>query len=206
MLEKIAALDIKVLVETQLATERDINLALSTIGKDKVEALLHGYSNYPSEEEELNLGALNDMKKKWQLPIGYSDHTLGTTEVPLMVMAMGCDWIEKHITLSRNDRRYDWQHSLNPNEFSIMASQINLYAKTMGTGIKHPSSIEYGMREVMYKRYIENEKGLHVIRADHGPNYYEYQYEKYDPEHIVTAVIARLKSMRLKRKVLRKIS
>lgn len=204
MLEKIAKADVKVLVETQLATERDINLALQIIGTDKVEALFHGYSNYPSEEEELNLGALNDMREKWGLPLGFADHTTDTTEVPLMVMAIGCEWIEKHITLSRNHRRYDWQPSLNPNEFSIMVSQIRLYSKAMGSGIKHPSVTECSMRDVMYKRYIKGEKGLNVIRADHGPNYYEHLYEQYDSDRIVTTVIARLKSTRLKRKVLHK--
>ena len=54
----------------------------------------------------------------------------------------------------------------------------------------------------MYKRYIGDDKELKVIRATHGPNYYEYKYSKYDPDHIVTAVIARLKSKQPKRKVL----
>ena len=142
------------------------------------------------------------MKNKWRLPIGFADHTTCTSKIPLMAMAAGCEWIEKHITLSRNHRRYDWQPSLNPEEFSVMVSQINNYSRAMGSGFKHPTSVECAMRDVMYKRYIGDDKELKVIRADHGPNYYEYKYSKYDPDHIVTAVIARLKSKRLKRKVL----
>jgi len=204
MLERLAQADVRVLVETQLATKRDINLALSILGKDKVECLLHGYSNYPSEDEELNLDALDDMKETWDIPVGFADHSIETSVIPMMVMAKGATWLEKHITLSRNDRRYDWQPSLTPEEFSVMAAQVRRYQKTLGTGFKHPTKVEVKMRDDMYKRYIQQDGAIRVIRADHGPDYYDYLYSQYDPDHIVTAVIARLKSTRLKKKVLRK--
>lgn len=203
MLEVIAKSDVKVLVETQLATERDINLVLEIIGKEKVAGLLHGYSNYPTEESELNLNAIDYMKETWKLPVGFADHTTDTTVVPMMVMAKGAEWLEKHITMSRNDRRYDWQPSLNPEEFRILMTNVALYKKTLGKGIKHPTSIEVGMRQVMYKRYIHHGEKLSVIRADHGPDYYEHLYSTFDSNKIVTAVIARLKSTRLTKKVLR---
>ncbi|MDH5523665.1 MAG: N-acetylneuraminate synthase family protein [Desulfobulbaceae bacterium] len=204
MLDRLALSEVKVLVETQLATERDINLALFRLGAERVECLLHGYSNYPTEDEELNLGALDYMRNTWKLPVGFADHSTDTTVVPMMAMAKEAKWLEKHITLSRNDRRYDWQPSLTPEEFAVMVSQIRHYQRCLGSGLKHPTSTEVGMRDVMYKRYIDSGGELKVVRADHGPDYYDYEYSKYDMDNIVTAVIARLKSTRLTRKVLRK--
>jgi N,N'-diacetyllegionaminate synthase len=202
MLDAIARSEARVLVETQLATERDIDQALSRLGRDRIECLIHGYSNYPTEDEELNLGALDYMRERWQLPVGFADHTLETGVVPMMAMAKGAVFLEKHITLSRNHRRYDWEASLNPDEFAVLMATTRRYCRTLGTGIKHPSRRELEHREVMYKRCLEGDDGLRVVRADRGPDYYDRLYAKYDPEHIVTVVIARLKSTRLKRKVL----
>ncbi len=204
ILDKLSHSKVKVLVETQLATERDINLALTRLGKERVECLLHGYSNYPTEEEELNLGALDYMRDRWKLPIGFADHSTDTAVIPMMALAKGAKWLEKHITLSRNERRYDWQPSLTPEEFAIMVTQIRHYSHCLGSGLKHPTPTEVGMRDVMYKRYLYSDGKLSVVRADHGPDYYNYVYSKYDMDNIVTAVIARLKSTRLKRKVLLK--
>ena len=114
ILDEIKKSEVKVLIETQLATVRDINLCISTIGEEKVECLIHGYSNYPTEESELNLNALNFLKENWTFPIGFADHSTDTTTTPMMAMAMGAQWLEKHITLSRNDRHADWQPSLTP--------------------------------------------------------------------------------------------
>ena len=202
MLDVIACSETRVLVETQLATERDIDLAISCIGSDRIECLIHGYSNYPTEEEELNLGALDYMRERWQLPVGFADHTLETCVVPMMAMAKGAVFLEKHITLSRNHRRYDWEASLTPDEFEVLIATSRRYRRTLGIGIKHPSRKELEHRKVMYKRYLEGDDGLKVVRADSGPDYYDYLYAQYDPDHIVTAVVARLKSTRLKRKVL----
>ena len=52
---------IQVILETQLATERDIDLALSILDRDRVKCLMHGYSNYPTEGKELNLNSLDFM-------------------------------------------------------------------------------------------------------------------------------------------------
>ncbi|XGC82258.1 N-acetylneuraminate synthase family protein [Bdellovibrio bacteriovorus] len=202
MLEVIAGSDVRILVETQLATERDIEVALSKIGKDKVECLLHGYSNYPTEEEELNLSALEFIKEKWGLPIGFADHSTDTTVIPMMAMAMGVSWLEKHITISRNDRRYDWQPSLSPEEFAVLVAQTKRFSRVFGRKIKHPTSVEVRMRNSMYKKYIGDGPEKKVVRADRGLDYYEQIYEKYPKDKIVTAVIARLKSTRLKSKAL----
>ena len=191
------------ILETQLATERDIDLALSFIKKDKVICLMHGYSNYPTEGSELNLNSIDFMKTNWELPVGFADHSLETDTIPAMALAKGITWIEKHITNSRNDRNYDWQASLDPEDFSIFVQNLKKYSKTLGIKFKHPTREEYLMRRVMYKKYKINGNKINVIRSDKGLDYYDYKYSKYDNNNIITAVIGRLKSTRLKKKIIR---
>ncbi len=194
---------IQVILETQLATERDIDLALSILDRDRVKCLMHGYSNYPTEGKELNLNSLDFMLKNWKLPIGFADHSVDTETIPAMALAKGISWIEKHITVSRNDRNYDWQPSLDPEDFTIFVQNLNKYSKTLGLKFKHPTREEYLMRQNMYKKYKLKGNKLHVIRSNTGLDYYDYKYSKFNKDNIITAVIGRLKSTRLKKKILR---
>ena len=202
-LNLIAKKKVRVILETQLATERDINLALSIIGRDKVICLMHGYSNYPTEGKELNLNSLDFMKSNWNLPTGFADHSLETATIPAMALAKGVSWIEKHITNSRNERNYDWQASLDPEDFSIFVQNLKKYSKTLGINFKHPTKKEYLMRAIMYKKYKVRGKTINVIRSNTGLDYYDYKYSKYNKNNIITAVIGRLKSTRLKKKIIK---
>ncbi|MCL2312991.1 MAG: N-acetylneuraminate synthase family protein [Firmicutes bacterium] len=192
--------DVKFLLETQCATLFEIKYALNILGKDNIEALFTGYSNYPSEVEELNLNVLDYLKKEFNLKIGFADHSLDVQNIPLMVLAKGADYIEKHITLTRNNRNYDWQVSLYPHEFASMVNAIKHYTIALGNGIKHPTEHEKPFRKVLYKKMIPNEPTLK--RANEGVTFLENKIAQFKKEKVVVALIARLKSQRLKQKVL----
>ena len=190
---------VNVILETQCATSIELEIAINILG-DKIEALFSGYSNYPSEVEELNLNVLDTFKSKYPYKIGFADHTLDVANVPLMLLAKNCDYIEKHITLTRNNRNFDWQVSLYPEEMTIMVQNIHHYSRALGGGIKHPSSHEKSFRSIMYKKVIPNSENLK--RSDSGEFYIENLINSFEQNKTVAAVIARLKSQRLKEKVL----
>ncbi len=193
--------DVKVILETQCATAFEVEFALSILGLEKIEALFTGYSNYPTEVEDLNLNVLDTYKEKYGLNLGYADHSIDTMNVPLMVLSKGCKYIEKHITLTRNNRNYDYQVSLYPNEFTIMVNALNHYKVALGEGVKHPSRNESKFRTVMYKKVIA--KNMPLKRADFGNDYITSEINKFDKKDVVVALIARLKSQRLKQKVIK---
>lgn len=202
-LEAIVQADLRVLLETQAATSRDIDLAIGVLGHDRIECLIHGFSNYPTEGADLNLNALDHMAERWQLPVGFADHSLDTKGIPLMCLAKGCTYLEKHICVSRNDRYYDWQVCLEKESFAIMVQEIQRYTTMLGKGIKHPVPSEIAFRNVLYKKYFETEDGLKVYRSDRGKNFYQYKYRDFERENVVGLLIARLKSHRLKQKVIK---
>ena len=200
-LEKMAKYDdVRIILETQCATNFDIKFALEIL-KDKVECLMHGFSDYPTEFENLNLNALDHLRDEFGLPVGFADHTLDTLGIPVMCLSKGCKFIEKHVTLSRNNRNFDWQVSLYPEQFSAMVSNIAHYKKSLlGPGIKHPTKRELSYRSVLYKKVVNSDK---MLRADTGSDYVSAMFESFKKDSIGIAVIARLKSQRLKEKVLR---
>ena len=154
LLGLIAGKDCRVILETQCATERDIKTALDVL-KEKVEVLFHGFSDYPTKYEDQNLRSLDYMREKYaQYKIGFADHTLDIKEIPLMVLAKEIAYLEKHITLDRSNRNYDWQVSLEPNEFKQMVDVLRKYHISLGNNWKHPCLAELKYRDIIYKRYI----------------------------------------------------
>lgn len=193
--------DLKIILETQCATLFEVKYAISILGENKIEALFSGFSNYPTEIEDLNLNVLDYYKKHFNFKIGFADHSLDTVNIPLMLLAKGCDYIEKHITLTRNNRNFDYQVSLYPNEFSVMVSNIRHYTLALGNGVKHPCANEHVYRNIMYKKVIQNE--FTQKRANEGQYHLDVLINSFEKNKVVVALIARLKSQRLKQKVLK---
>lgn len=103
--------------------------------------LLHCNTEYPTPFSDVNLKAMQTMKKEFHLDVGYSDHTLGI-EVPIAAVAMGAKVIEKHFTLDRNMEGPDHKASLEPDELKNMIRCIRNIEKSIGDGIKQPSNSE----------------------------------------------------------------
>ena len=201
MLEKMATYDdISLILETQCATNLEVNFALNIIG-DQIECLMHGFSNYPTEIEDLNLNTLDYFSSEFpKYKTGFADHSLDIDKIPLMVLAKGCDYIEKHITLTRNNRKFDYQVSLYPFEFSAMVALIRHYELALGKRMKHPSATELPYRDVMYKKVLDNGD---FKRSDLGKDYITHTISSFNKENVGIALIARLKSQRLPLKVLK---
>lgn len=103
--------------------------------------LLHCLSDYPAPMENLNLQAIKVLKDRYAIPIGYSDHTLGT-HVPAAAVALGACVIEKHFTLDRALPGPDHKASLIPEELIRMVQQIRDIELAIGEGIKRPTENE----------------------------------------------------------------
>ena len=200
LLKLIAKSDVKIILETQCATSVEINIALSII-KSNIEAIFSGFSNYPTEVEELNLNVIDQFASKYNFKVGYADHSIDTSIIPCMILSKGADYIEKHITLTRNNRNYDYQVSLYPEEFKIMVLNIKHYSKALGSRFKHPSKSEKFFRPILYKKILKGSDKQ--IRSNFGSTYIENLINNLKVESSVAAIIARLKSKRLPLKILK---
>jgi N,N'-diacetyllegionaminate synthase len=106
----------------------------SGLSKEYV-TVLHCTSAYPTPLEDVNLSAMQEISRKFEIKVGYSDHTLGT-EVSIIAAALGASIIEKHFTMNRNFDGPDHKASLEPDELESMIKAIRNIEKIVGTGIK----------------------------------------------------------------------
>ena len=115
--------------------------------------LVHCVSNYPADPIDVNLRAMHTMATAFQVPVGYSDHTLGI-EVPMAAVALGACVIEKHFTIDRNLDGPDHLASLEPDELSAMVKGIRTVEAAMGHGRKEPAASEINTAAVARRSLI----------------------------------------------------
>lgn len=121
------------IMSTGMATMAEIDEAVSTIresGGDQL-ALLKCTSAYPAPPEEMNLRTIPHLSQAFGVPVGLSDHTLGTA-VPVAAVALGACIIEKHFTLSRDISGPDSAFSLEPLELKYMVESIRTVEQAVG--------------------------------------------------------------------------
>ena len=111
------------IISTGMADEREIADAVETARADGCEQLmlLHCISGYPTAPEEANLRTIDNMRRRFGVEVGWSDHTLGTA-VATAAVALGATAIEKHVTLRRSDGGPDSAFSLEPNELARLVN------------------------------------------------------------------------------------
>lgn len=115
--------------------------------------LLHCNTEYPTPMCDVNLRAMQTLRKETGLPVGYSDHTQGI-EVPIAAAAMGAVVIEKHFTLDRNMEGPDHKASLEPEELKEMVRAVRNIENALGDGVKRPSPSERKNRDVARKSIV----------------------------------------------------
>ena len=123
-----------------MATIEEVAGAVAVFSKCDL-TLLHCTTEYPCPFGSVNLNAMLTLKKRFGLPVGYSDHTCGI-EIPIAAVAMGAEIVEKHFTLDRNMNGPDHKASLEPKELKAMVSAIRNVEMAFGSGIKVPAEVE----------------------------------------------------------------
>ena len=131
--------------------------AISSAVNDNI-VLLHCNTCYPSPAHIVNLKVMETLRSAFKLPTGFSDHTLGW-HIPLAAVAMGACVIEKHFTLSREQKGPDHGFSIEPEDLKLMVKYIRDVEKAMGDGIKKVSpeemeNYEKGRRSLIAKADI----------------------------------------------------
>lgn len=139
-LRKINSYKRDVILSTGMSEINEIRDALNVLKDCKV-SLLHANTEYPTPASDANLLAIKTLKEEFNLPSGYSDHTLGI-EAPIAAAALGAEIIEKHFTLDKNMEGPDHKASLEPDELTAMVKAIRNIELMLGDGKKEPSQSE----------------------------------------------------------------
>ncbi len=136
--------------------KRAIKILQST-GNDQI-VLMHGFQAFPTRLEDSNLKLIPTAEKEYDLPTGFLDHIDAETKMamvlPLLSVVQGAVLIEKHITLDRKLKEYDYFSALHPNEFKEMMFLIRETEKAIGHGQFIQSEGEVGYNTMMKKNLV----------------------------------------------------
>lgn len=151
---------IPILFSTGMANEKEISTCLNLIKKNKNKCIgiLKCTSLYPPKDNQLNLNAIKILKKKFKVPIGFSDHTKDDLAVCTAV-SLGAEIIEKHFTLNKKLKGADHNISLEPFEFLTMVKKIRRIEQFFGQSDLSPVPQELDNRKNI-RRYIFTKKKI----------------------------------------------
>ena len=153
MLKALAKTKKPIIVSTGASTLDEIDFAINTIKKfgNRQICLLQCTSKYPASLESLNLSVIPELKIKYKVPIGLSDHSVETFVSPLTAIGFGATIIEKHFTLSKLLDGPDHYFSLEPNELKIMITAIRNSQRSIGTSMKQIHHDEKELRQFAHR-------------------------------------------------------
>lgn len=153
-LEYIAKTGLPLIMSTGMSDLIEVRQAVETVRpyygeklKDKL-ILLHCTSNYPAAYKDVNLRAMQTLAHEFNLPVGYSDHTLGIL-IPTLAVGLGACVIEKHFTLDKTLPGPDHAASMTPGEMKQMIQAIRDTESALGTGEKKPADNELPIRNLV---------------------------------------------------------
>ena len=185
LIKRVAQTDKPIIMSTGMATLAEIEEAVSVIreaGNSQI-GLLKCTSAYPAPPEAINLSTIPQLSRAFGVPVGLSDHTLGTA-VPVAGLALGACIVEKHFTLSRSAPGPDNSFSLEPDEFKAMVEAVGIAEKALGS--VHYGAGEHESQSLIFRRslfVVQDMKSgeifttanIRPIRPGHGlhPRYLE---------------------------------
>lgn len=122
-----------IIISIGIAAIEDIELAIETcrkVGNNDI-TLLQCTSAYPAAPEDANLATIQDLKTRFNVKAGLSDHTMGI-EAPIVAVALGAKVIEKHFILNKSIGGPDAHFSLDESEFTAMVAAVRVTEKLIG--------------------------------------------------------------------------
>lgn len=169
LLAYVAAKRRPVLIATGMATLGEIERAIQTVrgeGNDDI-ALLHCVSIYPPDYGSIRLLNIDMLRRTFDVPVGFSDHTLGTS-VPLAAVALGACIIEKHFTVDKDMAGWDHNISADPAELHTIVEDGRHVFDSLGGYPRLVTAAEIEQRE-WFRRSLVARRSLgagHVLSED----------------------------------------
>jgi|TARA_B110000211_G_C14093445_1_gene561032 N,N'-diacetyllegionaminate synthase len=157
LLKNIAKKANKIFLSTGMADIKEISQALEILitngAKKKNITLLHCHTDYPTNLKNVNLRAMTTMKNKFNINVGYSDHTIGF-ETSIAAVALGAQIIEKHITLNKKMIGPDHKASMEPKFFYQYVKLLKNTEILLGNKEKKPTQIEKKNMKLVRKSIV----------------------------------------------------
>lgn len=158
MLEIISKIGKPVLISSGMSSWHELDRAIKVLERGCSDiTVMQCSSIYPCPPEKVGLNVMLEMKNRYGLPVGFSDHTLGSSAC-LAAVTLGAHVIEKHFTFSRRMYGSDAQHSMEPNEFKILSDSIGEINAIINNPVNKENCIEYTEMKSIFEKSIVTAK------------------------------------------------
>lgn len=152
LIRKAAGTGKPLIMSTGVSNYAEIEEALAAAGQSAAgAALLHCVSSYPAAPEDMRLSTIPALAQAFGMPVGLSDHTLGTA-VAVAAVTLGASIVEKHMTLRRADGGPDAGFSLEPGEFAQLVEDCRTAHAALGTPLSQRKGI--GEANAQFRRSL----------------------------------------------------
>ncbi len=148
LIEFLAQTKKPLLISTGASTYEEIDFAVNLAkknGNNKI-VLMQCTSKYPCPISALNLSVIPQMRSRYNIPVGFSDHSIDPVVAPVLAVGLGATVIEKHFTLDRNLPGPDHPFALIPSELELMIKSIRSAELAKGNGKKEILKEELELR------------------------------------------------------------
>ena len=160
LIQYIAKKKVSIILSTGFGTKSEICKAVSILKKNKIKfSLLHCISEYPPNFKNLNLNRINHLKEFFSVPVGFSDHTIGT-DASISALTLGANIIEKHFTLNKNLKGWDHSISANPSELKTICNFSKKIPEILGK--KSIYRVESKKNVIQFRRSIVAARNIKV--------------------------------------------
>lgn len=154
-----------IILSTGMSSKNQIDSCFNYLNRNfkKNITLMHCISSYPTPKNKINMRAMLELKKKYRVNVGFSDHSIGKL-ASIIAVSLGATIIEKHVTLDKSLSGPDHQSSSTINEFKDLVNEIRNIEIILGSKIKKISKDESNnslsvKKSIVAKRIIaKNEK------------------------------------------------
>jgi len=137
MLEKLKDIPTPIILGIGGSEIDEIEFAINYLNRKDI-LLMHGFQNYPTRYEYINFNKMTMIKDKFNLPVGYADHTVWDNKnnelITIAGFMAGANFIEKHVTLELGKKRVDFNSAISVDMLSSIREKIELLNKTKGDG------------------------------------------------------------------------
>lgn len=155
LLEFVSTTFEEVFLSTGMGSEEETVAAVAALGMCSRVTLLHCVSRYPTPDCDASLLTIQYLHQQFGRPVGYSDHTIGTTAC-LAACALGAELIEKHFTLDKTLEGTDHVLAADPAELAAIAYGSRRIAAMLGERHKLPRPGELANRETMRGLFVRD--------------------------------------------------
>jgi N,N'-diacetyllegionaminate synthase len=167
LLERIASFKKPVFLSSGMSNWKELDNAVAVFRNQCDLTVMQCSSVYPCPPSDIGLNVLREMQQRYACAVGFSDHSLGLA-APIAAAALGASVIEKHFTFSKFMYGSDAKHSMEPDEFKVLASAVKDVWKMLECPVNKDEIASYAIMKDVFQKSIASavplKAGTYIVR------------------------------------------